>query len=135
MAALALGTNCTPGSDANLRQETSGAAITIGQAVYRDSATGRVKLAVNTSGPAAEATGFAMSTCTGAEQPVIVQWGGTIENAATLVVGEPYLLSDTPGSVMPTADLGAGDYVTVAGVAIAATKFRIGIVPSGVAHA
>jgi hypothetical protein len=54
---------------------------------------------------------------------------------ATLVVGQDYMLSDTPGAVAPVSDAVSGDYVTVLGVAISTTELNFNPTAAGAAKA
>lgn len=135
MVAINLGTSVTPGADASYKDEVAGEAILVGQLVYRESSTLRVRLAVASSAEQAECLGVAMSSAPTAGQAVRVQWAGDVENCATLVLGEPYFVADTAGSVMPAADLATGDYVSLVGIAKATTTLKLGLTPGGVAHA
>lgn len=135
MAAVNLGTGVKPSSDTQTKIETAGEAVAIGQVVYREISSKKVKLANTSSSEKAAAIGVALTTATAADQPVIVAWSGTITGTATVVVGEPYFVSDTSGSVYPAADIGSADYLTFVGFGITATSFKLGILHSGVAHA
>jgi hypothetical protein len=76
--------------------------------------------------------------CNGAAngQPLTVHTSGDINLGATLVVGETYCLSDAvAGQIVPVADLGAGDFVVVLGVAETASNFKYGRTTAGVAKA
>jgi len=135
MVAINLGTGVTPGADASTKEEIAGEAILAGQIVYRESATRRVRKAVSDSAEQAECLGMALNSAPTATQPVTVQWSGSVLNCATMTVGDPYMVSDTAGSVMPVADLAGTDYVTLVGIATAATTLKLGILASGVLHA
>jgi hypothetical protein len=135
MASVNLGTGVLPGSDASLKDEVSGEAILAGQVVYREVTTKKVKLASAASAEKADTVGVAMSSAPTAGQIIKVQWDGEVTGTATLVVGEPYFVSDTAGSVMPAADISAGEYVTLVGIARTATKLALGIFASKTPHA
>ncbi len=125
-----------PGTDgATFDQGTAGATITAGQTLYIDTAdSNKLKL-----GDCDSAT-LAVRTCAGialhaalAGQPIRYQTGGpvTIGASAAMVVGTVFLLSDTPGGIMPAADLEIGDYTSVLGVATAAGVLALKINNSG----
>jgi hypothetical protein len=111
-----------------------GGTVIAGQTVYRD-ATSKKFLASDSDSATAgvrELVGIALNG--GAiNQPVVVQTEGPITIGATVVVGTVYVNSDTPGGIMPAADLEAGDYVSVVGIGISATQIELGILNSGVA--
>jgi hypothetical protein len=52
-----------------------------------------------------------------------------------VVPGAVYVQSDTPGGIMPAADLETGDYVTVLGIGVSATEIDVLIHVGGVAVA
>lgn len=137
MVALNLGTGVTPGADAQLDPNgIAGEAILAGHLVYEDPAdNGRLHLASDADVNHANVKGVAIGSAPTVNQRVTVQYGGTVENTATMVVGESYFAADTPGLAAPAADVGAADVVTFLGVAVKATSLKLGIFRSGVAHA
>src|SRR5207247_2392773 len=60
-------------------------------------------------------------------QPATVQTGGDITIGAALVAGSPYYLSANPGGIMPAADLVAGDYVCLLGLASSVSVLHLDI--------
>jgi hypothetical protein len=127
--------NVVKGTGARIEHGIAGAAVTAGQTVYADPTDGdRLKLADADSATAAVRTprGLALHAAA-ANQPLAVQFGGRITIGAVVVPGTVYVLSDTPGGIMPAADLEAGDYVTVLGIGISATQIDLQIHASGVA--
>lgn len=122
------------GSRVKIENGIAGAAATAGQTVYRDATDNKFKVADADSGTsAARATrGIALNGAA-ANQPLAVQTDGPYTAGGTVVVGTIYVQSDTPGGIMPAADLEAGDYVTVLGVGISATQIDLNIHVSGVA--
>lgn len=113
---------------------TAGAAVTAGQAVYKDPTTGKYGLADNNSGTAAirVPVGFALHGAA-LNQPLAVQKSGPITIGGTLTAGVAYYLSGTPGGICAVADLTTGMYPTILGIATSATVLNIDIQPSGVA--
>ncbi len=125
-----------PGTDgAMFEQGTAGSTITAGQTLYVDTADS------NTLKPAdCDSATVAVRTCAGialhaalAGQPIRYQTGGPITVGATaaMTVGSVYVLSDTPGGIMPASDLEIGDYTSVLGVATAAGVLLLKISNSG----
>lgn len=135
MAIVNLGTGVKPSTDASRSNEIAGAVILAGQVVYRDATDGSVKLASTASANASKALGVALNSAPTVGQPVVVQWSGVVSGTATLIVGEPYFVSDTAGSVGQATDVGLNDFVTFVGIALTATTLRLGILASGVQHA
>jgi len=113
---------------------TAGATITAGQAVYYDAADSKWKLADSNSGTAAARTpgGIALNGASNG-QPLAVHKEGPITIGGTLTAGVAYYLSDTPGGICPVADVGAGEYPTVIGVATSTTALNVRITSAGVA--
>jgi predicted RecA/RadA family phage recombinase len=64
-------------------------------------------------------------------QPIKYQKAGDINIGATVVVGTTYALSETPGGIQPTADVGAGEYVSVIGTAITTSRIRMALNVTG----
>lgn len=126
--------NVLAGSNANTAEGGAGATITAGQAVYFDSATRNYKLADCNSATveARSAIGIALNGAS-AGQPLFVLKAGDVTIGATLTPGVAYYLSGTPGSICPVADLIAGDYPLVLGIAKSATVLAFDVVEAGVA--
>lgn len=123
------------GSDAAVANGTAGVTITAGQAVYLEAATATYKLA-DTNSATAEVRNFAGIALHAslAGQPIQVQTGGSITIGATLTVGEVYVLSANAGGIAPIADLVAGHYTCIIGVATSATVLKINIFYPAVLH-
>lgn len=126
--------NVVAGGSSVTTDGTAGAAITAGQVVYRDAATGRYLLADNNSGTAAARSpaGIALNgAATG--QPVEVLTRGAVTIGATLTPGVAYYLSATAGGICPVADLTTGHYPTIMGIATSASVLDVLIHESRVA--
>jgi hypothetical protein len=127
--------NVVKGADAAVVLRTAGAAVSAGQTVYEDPSDGnKFKLCDADAGTAAvrSTKGIALNNAA-INQPLVVQTGGRITIGAAVVPGTVYVQSDTPGGIMPAADLEAGDFVTVLGVGVSATDIDLNIHSSGVA--
>ena len=127
--------NVVPGADAKLELGFSGGTIVAGKAVYLDGADNKWKLADNNAATAVErkARGIAL-TGSSANQPVVVQLpGGDITIGAALTQGVAYYLSATAGGICPVADLSAGMYPQIIGVAKSATVLQLDFTSPGVA--
>lgn len=129
--------NVVESTGAQLGYGKAGAAIVAGQALYVDAAdSNKLKLA-DADGASALRTcvGLALNSCASGQR-VTYQKGGDITlGAATLEAGKVYVLSDTAGGIMPVADLEAGDYVCVLGVARSTSVLSMNIFNSGIAFA
>ena len=112
---------------------TAGAAITAGQAVYKDSTTGKYLLADSDSATVAakRAAGVALNGAA-LNQPLKVITAGAVTIGATLTAGATYFLSGTPGGICPDADVGTGENVCLIGVAASATVLNVDIQNPGV---
>jgi len=126
--------NVLSGSGAKITHGTAGATVTAGQTVYRDPTDSKYKLADNNSATAAvrSVDGFALHASL-AGQPLAVHESGPLTVGATMTAGTVYVLSDTPGGVQPTTDLGSGEYPTILGIATSTTVLNVNIQESGVA--
>jgi hypothetical protein len=83
-----------------------------------DTATNTYKLADNDSATAAvrSPAGIALHGSL-ANQPLTILTGGPITIGATVAVGDVVCLSSTAGGICPSADIAAGDYNTIIGIA------------------
>ena len=109
----------------------AGADLTAGQSVYLDASTNTYKLAdSNASQATAQAVGIAThAALTG--QPVKLQGGRggylTLGAGAAPAVGTIYCVGATAGSIVPSADLTTGDYVTVLGVGATTNRIQLDV--------
>lgn len=112
----------------------AGVAITAGQLVYLEQASGSYKLADSNSGTAEARSpdGIALNGAA-AGQPVRVLTEGPITIGATLTAGVAYYASATAGGICPVADLTTGIYPTIVGIAKSASVLDVKFHESGVA--
>lgn len=125
-------TSVVPGDGAKKELGVFGETVTAGQSIYRKASDRKFWLA-DADSPTAEVRevyGIALNGGA-ANQVAVVQTEGEINLGATLQVGAVYLLSDTPGGIMPAVDQGDGDYTVVIGVAETAAILRMGIKAAG----
>lgn len=120
--------NVIAGANASKKDALAGESITAGKAVYLASATKKLMLADSNSATpeARRATGIALNSAA-LNQPVVYQTGGDITIGATLTPGQAVYLSDTPGGLCPLADVGAGEYVCLLGLAKSTTVLALQI--------
>lgn len=117
----------------NIRYVTAGGTVTAGMPVYSDADdSNSYKPADADAQASADAVGIALNNASDG-QPLAVLTEGEINVGATLVVGTIYVVSTGAGAICPAADLAAGDYVTVLGVAKTAAALELEINSSGVA--
>lgn len=122
-----------PGSGAKTETKTAGATITAGQVVYLDSADNKFKLADTDSGTAAARSPYGIALHgASANQPLTAQTSGLITIGAAVTAGVFYYLSGTAGGICPVADVAAGDYPCIVGVATSASLMKVQLVESGV---
>lgn len=120
-------------SAAGVATGTAGATITAGQAVYLDSATGTLKLAVKTSLAAAAAVGIALNGGASGQPIKYVYQDDDFTPGATLVTGTSYAVGATAGNLAPVADLASGNYATFMMIAKSTTKAILRVLPTGAA--
>lgn len=118
---------------ANVSRANAGATITAGQAIYLDSADNKLKL--TDANAAATATCVGVSLNGGAvDQPIVYIVSGGLNPGVAVTVGESYAVSENAGGICPIADVGAGEYVSVIGVATTTSRIEVGLNNTGVAH-
>tara|TARA_R110002020_G_C16254037_1_gene770021 strand:+ start:1174 stop:1587 length:414 start_codon:yes stop_codon:yes gene_type:complete len=100
-------------------------AITAGQVVAEDPATGNLILANATTSDLANMVGIALTSSTGAGKFIVVAERGLYVAGATLVAGTYYCVSATNGSLAPFSDLTTGQFATYAIVAETTTQARV----------
>lgn len=121
-------------SNAVLRSGIAGVAITAGKSLYLDEASSTLKLAQSDTEPKADAVGISVNDAA-IGQPVTYQVGGdlTLGTGAFLTRGTIYIVAnDAAGGIAPHTDVGAGDFVTILGIAINDTDLTVRINASGV---
>ncbi|MGY6251637.1 hypothetical protein ACXIUS_29615 [Bosea thiooxidans] len=125
--------NVIAGSNASIASGTAGETITAGQAVYLSSTSKKWMLADSNSATAEarQAKGIALNGAS-LNQPVSVQTSGDIIIGGTLTAGTAYYLSETPGGIQPAADLAAGEFVCLLGLAKSTTVLALNIQFPGV---
>lgn len=120
------------GGTPTLRTRQVGEAVTQGEPVYLK-ADGKYWLADADAGVVeAAATGIALTPAATDGYAVVIE-AGKVNLGATLTVGATYVVSATPGSVAPIADLVTGDYVTILGTASTASALDLAITVTGIA--
>lgn len=126
-------TSVLKSTNAKTSRGIAGAAITAGQALYLDTATGTLKLSDTDSATAAArgCVGLALHAAASG-QPVEYQFDGLITIGATVAAGEPYFLSGNAGGICPWADVATGDYPLFIGFGVSATQIDLHLIASGV---
>lgn len=113
---------------------TSGAAITAGQGVFLDPATGKVSPARANSASSTHASnivGVALSSAPGVDQPITYATSGDVTFGGGLTQGQVYVVSAAAaGGIAPYSDLASTNFVAFLGVAVSSTVMRLGLIPS-----
>ena len=122
-------------SGSNVRTSTVqvGEAVTEGQALYLDNASGKYMLADATDTTKALVAGMTL-TSADADGYALMQTSRTYFAGTTLVKGDPVFLSATAGGgdLCPHADLGSGNAVTLIGFASSTSEIELAINPTGI---
>lgn len=121
------------GANAITAQGVAGETITAGLAVYLKASDNRYWIAhCETSVATAAAVGYALNSASAGQQ-ITIQTDGdmTCDNLTLAVAGAVYILSAS-GKIAPHGDLAADDYITIMGVALSATSFRMALAVSNV---
>lgn len=110
--------NVLAGASAITENGTFGATVTQGQVVYKDPADSEYKPADSDGASATVKAARGIALNAGADgQPGAILKEGPITIGATLTPGARYYLSDTPGGIIPEADLAAPMDVVLIGYA------------------
>jgi len=134
MASLSItAASVLPGSGASVEHGTSGATITAGMVVYRDTADGKYKIADadSASSLARDPRGIALNTASNG-QPLAIARAGDVTIGATVVAGTAYYLSPTPGEIGVVGDVQSGDDPIILGVAKTTAILTVKIQDPGV---
>lgn len=128
--------NVVAGSTARMTEGTAGVALTAGQVVYQEAATGLMKLCDCNSATAEVRVpkGIALHAAA-INQPVAILTQGPVTIGATVAAGVTYFVSGTAGGIRPAADNTTGDYVSIVGIATSTTVIDVLFHQSGVAMA
>lgn len=123
-----------PQTGAQIETVVANAAIAIGQAVYKDYATGKVGLADHDNATAAirKFYGIALSSAAASGQQIRVIKKGRLAFGAILTAGTEYCVSGTAGGICPRSDVTTGDDVLRIGTAISTSVLEIQPLNTGV---
>ena len=116
------------------RSYQAGEAITAGQVVRIDGATGKLVKSQADTADNADILGIAITSAALDEYLVIAE-GGSYITGATMVAGQYYVVSNTAGSLCLFSDLTTGQYATYAIYATTTTAATIRRLETGVAVA
>lgn len=113
---------------------TAGAAVALGDFVYRDSADSyKLKPADTTTAAKAAVVGIALHAAASGE-PLRIQTAGRISLGATLSVGMVYVLSGTSGAgnMCPVTDLDNTEWLTLLGASSSSLILDLKLWVSGI---
>jgi hypothetical protein len=120
--------NVVASSDATAEKGLAGVNITAGQAVYKDTVTGKYLLADADSATVAQRRAVGISLNGAAlNQPLTVLTSGPYTVGSAVTPGVAYYLSGTAGGICPVADIGTGEFVCLIGFATNATTIAVAI--------
>lgn len=130
--------NIVPSTRAVRVPGTAGATIAAGQLVYKDASdSNKWKLADGNSATAAvrAVEGIAVNSAS-AGQPITIVTSDPDLAVGThgVTIGEPLFLSNTPGGIMPYADLASGNYTAHVAQAKTSTTISFAVHAPAVAH-
>lgn len=115
-------------------QGVAGENFNAGAALYLKAADTKLYGALNDTAPHAAFVGFALNGGV-AGQPVFYHSLGLITlGVSVLVAGETYCVSGTAGRICPIADVTAGLFVSIIGVAASVAQLNVTPIVSGIAH-
>lgn len=110
-------------------QGIAGGTLTRGMALRKN--TSNVWVAAQSdSAVNAAATGIALNDAASGQR-VTVHTGGVIDLGATLVVGHPYMLGTSNGTIKPAGDIAGTEYATYLGFATATNRLNFRPVAAG----
>ncbi|TPN43212.1 hypothetical protein [Mesorhizobium sp. B1-1-7] len=127
--------NVVAGTNAGTDSASAGEVIAAGDQIYLNSTTKKLMLADSNSATAEARKAIGTALNGGAlNQPIKYQKSGDITPGAALTPGAAYYLSDAPGKICPAADVGAGEYVCLIGLAKSASVLTLDYQFPGVAN-
>lgn len=115
-------------------QLTAGATVTAGQPVYREAATGKLKLSDNDSATAEVRAirGIALHAALDGQPLTIAKNGAVVAYGAILTAGVEYYVSGTAGAIAPRADVTSGDDPIRIGIALTTSNLELDFADPGV---
>ena len=116
----------------SIEHVTAGAAITAGQAVYKDLTDGNDHKPCDADASASAVIAGIALHASEDKQPLAIQTGGTINIGGTVVIGEVYCVSSGAGGVAPDLDVGSNEYRTIIGIGATSANIQLNFTTSGV---
>lgn len=126
MAALIItAANVGIGTNARTNPAVVGQATTHGIVLYIDTTDDLYKPADADAAITGRGRCISLTAATGTGLPVVALFSGDIVLGAILTAGTDYYVGTTPGTIVPRADLGSGDFIQRIGRAISTTVLRV----------
>lgn len=111
-----------------------GEAVSAGMPGYRNTTDNKYYKAVSSSAAASAAE--CMFLMNGSINGyAFAAFGGGVNPGATVVIGETYYVDSVAGQIVPSVDIGAGEFVCSIGTADSTSNIPLVFNPVGVAHA
>ena len=110
---------------------TLGETITAGQPLYKSPTDGKYYRADADVAATARIDGICILGGN-ANSVGIIQRTGELQMGSILTKGETYVVSVTTGLICPRADLAAGDFISILGVAKSTSVLRLSIAATGI---
>jgi len=121
--------NVRVGSSGTSNVGVAGETLNVGDFLYLKAGDGKYWKAVNTTESEASIVGVALTNASAdgnvAFLVIIDKITYLDHSTAVFTQGQTYVVSDTSGKIMDAGDIGASDYVTVAGVAASTTSLLL----------
>ena len=121
--------NVRVGASGTSNVGVAGETITVGDFLYLKAGDGKYWKAVNTSQAEADVVGVALTNAVLDGNVAFLNIVDKVtyldHSTAAWIQGDTYVIGDTAGTLMDAADIGASDYVTVAGVAASTTSLLL----------
>jgi len=121
--------NVRVGASGTASVGVAGETVSVGDFLYLKAGDGKYWKAVNTTEAEANIVGVALTNAAAdgnvAYLNIVDQVTYLDHSTAVFTQGQTYVVGDTAGTVMDAADIGASDYVTVAGVAASTTSLLL----------
>ena len=124
-------TSVIASAKAQISEATAGDTITQGNLLYLDANSRAVRADADASAASAEVVGMALSSSVSGAKVRYVTYDPELTPGGTLVVGEIYAASSTPGGFTTISTPITGNYTSVIGIATSTTKMLFNPMSSG----
>jgi hypothetical protein len=125
--------NVTAGTGAVTINGTAKEAVTAGQLMYLDAASGQYKLSANATTGRKTLAGIALNNAA-AGQPIVIQTSGQVNLGSVATTAVIYTVSSNQGGIAPSTDNATGQDIIIFGVAVSASVIQINTFIPGATH-